>query len=89
MSNSYRVTQPCAYVSDGAATVHRKPGAVVELNEAVAAELGDAVQLVGGATSKPKRGRNKEAEAPSAKSATDGAEKVVPQVGVVEVGDGQ
>lgn len=46
--DSYQVLTPCAYVNAaGAAVVHRRPGAVVELDEATAAELGDAVRLVG------------------------------------------
>lgn len=43
---TYRVVAPCSYVSDGAAHVHSRAGAFVELDDATAAELGDAVRNI-------------------------------------------
>jgi hypothetical protein len=40
---SYVVVAPCAYVQDGTVVRLRRPGTVVELDEATAAQLGDAV----------------------------------------------
>ena len=40
---SYVVLAPCAYVHDGRVVRLRRPGAVVELDEATAATLGAAV----------------------------------------------
>lgn len=42
----YRILQPVVYAHDGIVTQHKKVGAFVELSEDVAAELGDAVQLI-------------------------------------------
>lgn len=44
----YYVSEPCTYIEDGRVIVHRKAGAVVELSDEQAAELGDKVRLVGG-----------------------------------------
>jgi hypothetical protein len=44
----YYVSEPCTYVEDGRVIMHRKAGAVVELSDELAAELGDKVRLVGG-----------------------------------------
>lgn len=42
----YKVVGPCAYVQDGKAVQHNHPGKVVRLDEAVAEELGNKVELV-------------------------------------------
>lgn len=44
--SEYRVLAPCVYVQDGSVVRHKRPGAVVELSDEVAAELGDQVSFV-------------------------------------------
>lgn len=54
---TYRVVSACAWLNDdGSAAVHRKPGAVVEISDKTAAELGDAVTPLNGVSAdvKPK-----------------------------------
>lgn len=42
----YQITAPCAYIQDDRVTVHKKAGAVVELPEDLAAELGECVRFL-------------------------------------------
>ncbi|MCV7255341.1 hypothetical protein H7J86_24565 [Mycobacterium hackensackense] len=42
----YTIVKECAFTQDGKGVHHTEPGAVVELDEATAAELGDAVEVV-------------------------------------------
>jgi hypothetical protein len=51
----YRVVQPCIFVKDGAAIHHQEPGALIDLSDKQAAELGDAVESVSPARHKPKK----------------------------------
>lgn len=44
--SEYRILEPVTYAHDGIVTQHKKAGAFVELSDDVAAELGDAVQLI-------------------------------------------
>ncbi len=54
----YLVVELCSWVNSGGTEAHvAQPGATVELDDAEAAALGDAVRPLGGAQPKPKRAR--------------------------------
>lgn len=42
----YWIESKCVYMQDGRSVIHRKPGAVVELDNETAAGLGDRVRAV-------------------------------------------
>lgn len=45
--SAYRIEKPCTIVSDGSAVKYRNTGAVIEIDDAVAAGLGDRVSRHG------------------------------------------
>ncbi|AEL19938.1 hypothetical protein SEA_TAPIOCA_10 [Mycobacterium phage Tapioca] len=45
----YKVVSPCAYTIDGKGVHHKTAGAIVELADDVAKQLGDSVERIGGA----------------------------------------